>query len=196
MHNYYTLLYNKAVYDVLAETKGEDEAILFARSATVGGQCYPVHWGGDCSSVREVDDRHAGLPLVPLPHRAVGVPDEVAQLRALFEQRRLLADVRVDPHAHLQPAVMQLREQAFGVGELRLVPLEIAPFELLHPPAVEVETDGSVWQWDKWQAGMAIVDFTNPDATAWYQGYLKKLVAMGVDCFKTDFSSPYSHGTL
>ena len=50
MHNYYTLLYNKAVYDVLAETKGEDEAIMFARSATVGGQCYPVHWGGDCSS--------------------------------------------------------------------------------------------------------------------------------------------------
>ena len=47
--------------------------------------------------------------------------------------------------------------------------------------------DGSVWQWDKWQAGMAIVDFTNPEATKWYQGYLKKLVAMGVDCFKTDF---------
>ena len=47
--------------------------------------------------------------------------------------------------------------------------------------------DGSVWQGDKWQAGMAIVDFTNPEATKWYQGYLKKLVAMGVDCFKTDF---------
>ena len=50
MHNYYTYLYNKAVYDVLVETKGEDEAILFARSATVGGQQFPVHWGGDCSS--------------------------------------------------------------------------------------------------------------------------------------------------
>ncbi|WP_137657947.1 alpha-xylosidase [Bifidobacterium moukalabense] len=47
--------------------------------------------------------------------------------------------------------------------------------------------DGSVWQWDKWQAGMAVVDFTNPEATKWYQGYLKNLVAMGVDCFKTDF---------
>lgn len=47
--------------------------------------------------------------------------------------------------------------------------------------------DGSVWQWDKWQAGMAIVDFTNPEATKWYQSYLKRLVAMGVDCFKTDF---------
>ena len=47
--------------------------------------------------------------------------------------------------------------------------------------------DGSVWQWDRWQAGMAIVDFTNPEAVKWYQGYLKRLVAMGVDCFKTDF---------
>ncbi len=47
--------------------------------------------------------------------------------------------------------------------------------------------DGSVWQWDLWQAGMAIVDFTNPEATKWYQNHLKRLVAMGVDCFKTDF---------
>jgi len=47
--------------------------------------------------------------------------------------------------------------------------------------------DGSVWQWDKWQAGMALVDFTNPAAVAWYQGKLKALIDDGVDCFKTDF---------
>ncbi len=47
--------------------------------------------------------------------------------------------------------------------------------------------DGSVWQWDKWQAGMALVDFTNPDATAWYQSKLRALLDMGVDAFKTDF---------
>ena len=47
--------------------------------------------------------------------------------------------------------------------------------------------DGSVWQWDMWQAGMALVDFTNPDAVKWYQGYLRQLCEMGVDCFKTDF---------
>ncbi|MET7749711.1 alpha-xylosidase [Micromonospora sp. NPDC005367] len=47
--------------------------------------------------------------------------------------------------------------------------------------------DGSVWQWDKWQAGMALVDFTNPDAVAWFTGKLKALLDMGVDCFKTDF---------
>lgn len=48
-------------------------------------------------------------------------------------------------------------------------------------------TDGGVWQWDKWQPGMGIVDFTNPDACRWYQDKLKVLLDQGVDCFKTDF---------
>ena len=47
--------------------------------------------------------------------------------------------------------------------------------------------DGSVWQWDRWQAGMGLVDFTNPDAAAWYQDALRKLLDLGVDTFKTDF---------
>jgi len=46
---------------------------------------------------------------------------------------------------------------------------------------------GGVWQWDLWQPGLAIVDFTNPAAVEWYQGHLRRLMAMGVDCFKTDF---------
>ena len=49
------------------------------------------------------------------------------------------------------------------------------------------KTDGSVWQTDKWQPGLAIVDFTNPDATAWWLGKLETLLDMGVDCIKTDF---------
>ncbi len=47
--------------------------------------------------------------------------------------------------------------------------------------------DGRVWQWDLWQAGMGIVDFTNPDAWSWFQAKLKALTDMGVDCFKSDF---------
>ncbi|HYQ84463.1 MAG TPA: alpha-xylosidase, partial [Rubrobacter sp.] len=47
--------------------------------------------------------------------------------------------------------------------------------------------DGDIWQWDKWQAGMALVDFTNPEATAWFQSKLKGLLDQGVDGFKTDF---------
>ncbi|MCR5420434.1 MAG: alpha-xylosidase [Lachnospiraceae bacterium] len=50
MHNYYTYLYNKAVFETIKEVKGENEAVLFARSATAGCQQFPVHWGGDCSA--------------------------------------------------------------------------------------------------------------------------------------------------
>ncbi len=50
MHNFYTYLYNKTVYEVLLKKRGRNEAVLFARSATAGGQKFPVHWGGDCYS--------------------------------------------------------------------------------------------------------------------------------------------------
>lgn len=50
MHNYYTNLYNQAVFELLQKERGDKDAVLFARSATVGGQKYPVHWGGDSSS--------------------------------------------------------------------------------------------------------------------------------------------------
>lgn len=49
------------------------------------------------------------------------------------------------------------------------------------------KTNGDVWQTDLWQAGMGLVDFTNPGAVAWYTDKLKTLLDMGVDCFKTDF---------
>jgi len=48
MHNYYTYLYNKTVYETLEEVLGKGEAVVFARSATAGSQKFPVHWGGDC----------------------------------------------------------------------------------------------------------------------------------------------------
>lgn len=48
MHNWYTQLYNQAVFEAIEETYGKGNACLYARSATVGGQQQPVHWGGDC----------------------------------------------------------------------------------------------------------------------------------------------------
>lgn len=50
MHNYYTYLYNQTVFRLLEKERGVGEAVLFARSATVGGQMFPAHWGGDCSA--------------------------------------------------------------------------------------------------------------------------------------------------
>ncbi|MCL5032901.1 MAG: alpha-xylosidase [Thermotogae bacterium] len=65
MHNYYTFLYNKVVYSVLYEKKGKENAVLFARSATVGNQQFPVHWGGDNSATYEsmAESLRGGLSL-------------------------------------------------------------------------------------------------------------------------------------
>ena len=65
MHNYYTFLYNQMVFELLKREKGEKEAILFARSATAGGQQFPVHWGGDNSAcyVSMAETLRAGLSM-------------------------------------------------------------------------------------------------------------------------------------
>ncbi|GHU25657.1 alpha-xylosidase [Spirochaetia bacterium] len=53
MHNYYTYMYNKTIFEFLEQKKGKGKACLFARSATVGSQKFPLHWGGDCESTFE-----------------------------------------------------------------------------------------------------------------------------------------------
>ena len=50
MHNYYTYLYNKMVFECIEAFRGKGDAVVFARSATVGGQQFPVHWNGDSSA--------------------------------------------------------------------------------------------------------------------------------------------------
>ena len=50
MHNFYTYLYNKFVFETIEACSGRGDAVVFARSATVGGQKFPVHWNGDSSA--------------------------------------------------------------------------------------------------------------------------------------------------
>ncbi|EGV60833.1 alpha-xylosidase [Yamadazyma tenuis] len=65
MHNFYTYLYNKCVFEVLEQKLGANQACLFARSTTAGGQKFPVHWGGDCESTFEAmaESLRGGLSL-------------------------------------------------------------------------------------------------------------------------------------
>ncbi|EPH42001.1 alpha-xylosidase [Streptomyces aurantiacus] len=65
MHNYYTQLYNQTVFDVLEQERGSGQAAVFARSATAGGQRFPVHWGGDCFASLEAmaESLRGGLSL-------------------------------------------------------------------------------------------------------------------------------------
>jgi alpha-D-xyloside xylohydrolase len=65
MHNYYSYLYNRTVFDLLREERGEGDALVFARSATTGGQQFPVHWGGDSTATFEsmAESLRGGLSL-------------------------------------------------------------------------------------------------------------------------------------
>ncbi len=65
MHNFYSYLYNRTVHDLLTEVRGEGDVVLFARSATSGGQRFPVHWGGDCTATYEsmAESLRGGLSL-------------------------------------------------------------------------------------------------------------------------------------
>lgn len=66
MHNYYAILYNKIVYEVMTNRFGKSQSLLFARSAAPGGQQFPVHWGGDCESTFEAmaESLRGGLSLM------------------------------------------------------------------------------------------------------------------------------------
>lgn len=97
-------------------------------------------------------------------------------------------DARVFP----DPAGMLSRIKAKGLNICVWINPYIGQESCLFAEGVEKgyfvkRTNGDVWQWDMWQPGMALVDFTNPEACAWYQEKLAGLLDMGVDCFKTDF---------
>jgi alpha-D-xyloside xylohydrolase len=101
-------------------------------------------------------------------------------------------DFMWDQHAFPDPEAMLARLKARGLHVCLWINPYIAQRSALfaegmtHGYLLE-RPDGAVWQTDDWQAGMAIVDFTNPDARSWYAGKLRALLDMGVDCFKTDF---------
>jgi len=68
-HNVYPLLYNKAVWDVIKEERGE--AVVFGRSGYAGSQRYPINWVGDtqCTFEGMAGALKAGLSL-----SASGIP--------------------------------------------------------------------------------------------------------------------------
>ena len=97
-----------------------------------------------------------------------------------------------DPRTFPDPRAMLARLKADGLR----VSLWINPYIAQRSPLFAEGSaggyllkrpNGDVWQWDRWQSGMGLVDFTNPEARRWYAAKLDDLLEMGVDCFKTDF---------
>ncbi|MBI4901595.1 MAG: alpha-xylosidase [Actinobacteria bacterium] len=121
-----------------------------------------------------------------------GLPLSVFHFDCFWMRQYQWCDFTWDPQTFPDPEGMLTRLKARG---LRIC-VWINPYIAQRSPlfaegAAEgfllKTTSGDVWQTDQWQAGMGIVDFTNPDAVTWYQTKLKVLLDQGVDAFKTDF---------
>jgi alpha-D-xyloside xylohydrolase len=121
-----------------------------------------------------------------------GLPLSVFHFDCFWMREFHWTDFEWDPEQFPQPAAMLTRLKARGLRICMWINPYIAQRSRLFEEGrakgyLLRRLDGSVWQCDSWQAGMAVVDFTNPEAAEWYADHVRQLLAQGVDCFKTDF---------
>ena len=121
-----------------------------------------------------------------------GIPLSVFHFDSFWMREYQLCDFEWDQRTFPDPVGMLARLKAKGVRICVWINPYIAQRSALFAEGAAKgyllrTTSGDVWQWDRWQSGMGLVDFTNPDAAAWFAGKLKVLLDQGVDCFKTDF---------
>lgn len=120
------------------------------------------------------------------------IPLHVFHFDCFWMKQLHWCDFKWDERVFPNPGEMLKRLKKLGVRICVWINPYIAQQSELFDEAVEKgfllrKPGGDVWQTDDWQAGMGIVDFTNPEACRWFKDKLRKLVEMGVDCFKTDF---------
>ena len=117
MHNHYAYIYNELVWNVLKETRRrEEEAVLFARSASVGAQQFPVHWGGDCYANYESMAGKPARRAVDWPVRLRFLEPRYRRVRKHRSGARLQTLVRVRAVLQPQPpARQQILPRAVGV---------------------------------------------------------------------------------
>ena len=120
------------------------------------------------------------------------IPLHVFHFDCFWMQEFHWTDLQWDPRFFPDPEGMLHRLKDRGLHICVWINPYIAQRSILFDEAVQKgfllrKRNGDIWQWDMWQAGMGIVDFTNPEAGSWFAEKLRVLLKMGVDTFKTDF---------
>jgi len=128
--------------------------------------------------------------------RERGIPSDVMHLDCYWQVAGHWSDLRWDAEAFPDPAGMLRELSAMGFR----TSVWMNPYvSHLSPLFAEASAnghflrrpDGTTYVADVWhgsQSPCAIVDFTNPETVAWFQGLLRALLEQGVAAFKTDFA--------
>ncbi|MFE2020841.1 alpha-xylosidase [Streptomyces sp. NPDC059499] len=179
-------------YFVIAGPTPKD--VLARYTALTGRPALPPAWSFglwlSTSFTTSYDERTVNSFVDGMAER--GIPLSVFHFDCFWMREYQWSDFAWDPAAFPDPVGQIARLKEKGLRICVWINPYIAQKGALYEEGARegyfVETaDGDIWQWDKWQAGMALVDFTDPEATAWFQGKLKGLLDQGVDAFKTDF---------
>lgn len=168
--------------------------ILDRYTALTGRPAMPPKWsfGLWLSTSFVTDYDEATVQRVVDEMDAREIPLSVIHFDCFWMREFRWCDFEWDSRVFPDPAGMLLRLKDQGLRISLWINPYIAQASPLFAEAQQLgfllkRVDGSVWQWDLWQAGNAVVDFTNPGARTWFQSKLRPLLDMGVDCFKTDF---------
>ncbi|HEX6682911.1 MAG TPA: TIM-barrel domain-containing protein [Candidatus Limnocylindrales bacterium] len=128
--------------------------------------------------------------------REHGIPCDVLHLDTYWQPDGRWSEMSWDPDAFPEPEAMiaRLHEDGFRVCVWMnpYLSTNSARFgEAAEKGYLLRRKDGGAYVADSWHGSFpagGIIDFTNPEATAWFQGLVRAVARQGVDIFKTDFA--------
>ena len=179
-------------YDVIYG--GDPKGVLERYTALTGRPALPPAWSFglwlSTSFTTSYDEKTVNSFIDGMAQR--DIPLSVFHFDCFWMKDNHLTDLTWDPDVFPDPEGMLKKLKAKGLHVCCWINPYIAQESSMFDEGMAhgyfiMKEDGDVWQTDMWQPGMAILDVTNPAAREWYAGKLKKLMAMGVDAFKTDF---------
>lgn len=168
--------------------------VLERYTALSGRPALPPGWSFglwlSTSFLTDYDESIVGSMIDGMAERKI--PLSVFHFDCLWMREHHWCDFEWDPKKFPDPGAMLTRLKQRGVKISVWINPYISEFSRLFAEGRErgyfLKTRaGDVYQRYDWQPGIALVDFTNPDAVSWYQDKLRRLLELGVDCFKTDF---------
>ncbi len=180
---------------------GTPKEIVAGYTDLTGKAAVPPEWAfGLWASTYFVEATDASVREQTQRLRNEGIPCDVYNFDCFWQRRFMWCDFEWDTARFPDPPrlLKELHQQGFHVclWENPYVSTQSALYhELAAKGYLLRRPDGTVYESLLWsqrsERGMGLcgmIDFTNPDAVAWFRDTHKKLLEQGADAFKTDFA--------